>query len=143
FGRTCGRVPGGARPTATRPARPRTSWAAAPDPSRRQPEQSPAPRPDSQGRATPGPQEGSPMADPITVGIDVSKAHLDVAARPGDRFRVRNDPAGVADLVARLTRLAPALVVLEATGGYEEQALAALLAAGTPVAVVNPRQVRQ
>jgi len=83
------------------------------------------------------------VADPITVGIDVSKDHLDVAARPGDRFRVRNDPAGVAELITRLRRLNPLLVVLEATGGYEAAALAALLAAGIPAAAVNPRRVRQ
>jgi len=83
------------------------------------------------------------MADPTTVGIDASKDHLDVAARPGGRFRVKNDPGGLAELVERLGRLAPALVVLEATGGYEAEALAALLAAGIPTAVVNPRRVRQ
>jgi len=83
------------------------------------------------------------MADPITVGIDVSKTHLDVAARPGGRFRVSNDPAGIADLVDRVRGIGPALVVMEATGGYEADALAALLAAGIPAAVVNPRQVRQ
>lgn len=83
------------------------------------------------------------MARPVTVGIDTSKAHLDVAARPGGRFRVANDEAGIAELVARVRPLAPALVVLEATGGYEADALAALLAAGLPTAVVNPRQVRQ
>jgi transposase len=83
------------------------------------------------------------MAEAITVGIDVSKDHLDVAARPGDRFRVANAPGGVAELVARLAALAPALVVIEATGGYEAEALAALLAAGLPAAVVNPRRVRQ
>jgi transposase len=83
------------------------------------------------------------MAGTVTVGIDVSKDHLDVAARPGDRFRVRNDPDGLAELVTRLRRLGPALAVLEATGGYEADALAALLAAGIPAAVANPRQVRQ
>ena len=83
------------------------------------------------------------MAQRVTVGIDVSKAHLDIAARPGDQFRVPNDPAGVADMVARLRGLSPALVVLEATGGYEAEALAALLAAGIPSAAVNPRRVRQ
>src|SRR3954454_23429493 len=86
---------------------------------------------------------GAAMAETVTVGIDASKDHLDVAALPGERFRVSNDPAGVAELVARLGRLAPALVVLEATGGYEAGALAALLAAGVPAAVVNPRRVRQ
>jgi transposase len=79
----------------------------------------------------------------VTVGIDVAKAHLDVALRPaGDPWRVANDEAGVAALVARLGPLAPALVVLEATGGLERLAAAALAAAGLPVAVVNPRQVR-
>ena len=83
------------------------------------------------------------MADLVTAGIDVSKDHLDVAARPGGAFRVPNDPAGVADLVARLKAVGPSLVVLEATGGYEAAALAALLAAGVPAAVVNSRRVRQ
>ena len=67
------------------------------------------------------------MTETVTVGIDTSKDRLDVAARPGDRFRVTNDPAGIADLVARLQALRPSLVVLEATGGYEADALAALL----------------
>ncbi len=80
---------------------------------------------------------------PIFVGIDVSKAHLDVAARPtGVAFRVGNDPRGLAELVARLGPLRPALVVLEATGGYELPAVAALQAAGIPAAAVNPRQAR-
>ncbi|HEX2035809.1 MAG TPA: IS110 family transposase [Chloroflexota bacterium] len=80
---------------------------------------------------------------PVTVGIDVAKAHLDVAARPdGERWQVPNDEDGVAALVARRRPLAPALVVLEATGGLEVLAAAALAAAGLPVAVVNPRQVR-
>jgi len=83
------------------------------------------------------------VSQPVTVGIDASKAHLDVAARPGTRFRVANSPDGLVELVARLRPLAPALVVLEATGGYEAGTLAALLAAGFPTAVVNPRRVRQ
>jgi transposase len=79
----------------------------------------------------------------IFVGIDVSKATLDVALRPsGTTVRLTNDPAGHAALVARLTPLAPALVVLEATGGYELAAVAALQAAAIPVAAVNPRQAR-
>jgi transposase len=84
------------------------------------------------------------MAETLTfVGIDVSKAHLDVAVRPsGVHFRVANDPAGHAALVDRLRPLAPTLVVLEATGGYESAAVAALQAAGIPVAAVNPRQAR-
>ena len=84
------------------------------------------------------------MAEPATfVGIDVSKATRDVAVRPtGLTFRVANDPDGVADLIARLRPLAPARVVLEATGGYEAPAVAALQVAGLPVAAVNPRQAR-
>jgi transposase len=80
---------------------------------------------------------------PCFVGIDVSKDHLDAHARPaGAAFREPNDPGGVAALVARVRELAPALVVLEATGGLEHPAAAALAAAGLPVAVVNPRQAR-
>lgn len=80
---------------------------------------------------------------PTFIGIDVSKAHLDVAVRPaGTAFRVANDPAGHAALVERLAPLSPTLVVLEATGGIELPAVAALQAAGIPVAAVNPRQAR-
>jgi transposase len=84
------------------------------------------------------------MAEALTfVGIDVSKAHLDVAVRPaGTASRLTNDPAGLAALVARLGPLGPTLVVLEATGGYELPAVAALQAAGIPVAAINPRQAR-
>ena len=79
----------------------------------------------------------------MLVGIDVSKAELVVAARPsGERWTVANDERGVRTLVERLTRDAPELVVLEATGGYELLCVAALAAAGLPVVVANPRQVR-
>jgi transposase len=85
----------------------------------------------------------APPPAPVTVGIDVAKARLDVAVRPsGDPWQAPNDEAGVAALAARLVALAPALVVLEATGGLERLAAAELAAAGLPVAVVNPRQVR-
>ncbi len=80
---------------------------------------------------------------PCYIGIDVAKARLDVAVRPsGDRWHVGNDADGVAALVTRLHDLQPTLVVLEATGGYERPLTAALAGAGLPVAVVNPRQVR-
>ncbi len=76
------------------------------------------------------------------VGIDVSKAQLDIASRPsGERWQVRNDPAGCSSLVERLLRLRPSLIVLEATGGFEAAAATALATAGLPVAVVNPRRV--
>jgi transposase len=77
------------------------------------------------------------------VGIDVAKAQLDMALRPtGERWAVANDEAGMAALVARLQALLPTLIVLEATGGYQRAVVAALAAAGLPVAVVNPRQAR-
>lgn len=77
------------------------------------------------------------------VGIDVSKDRLDVHVRPGGMcFAVSRDEAGLEELVARLAPLPPALVVLEATGGLQLRAAAHLGAAGLPVAVVNPRQVR-
>ncbi|HLF05383.1 MAG TPA: IS110 family transposase [Dehalococcoidia bacterium] len=77
------------------------------------------------------------------VGIDVAQAHLDVAVCPsGEEWRVMHDPDGITALVERLTSLAPALVVLEATGGLELPLAGELLDAALPVAVVNPRQVR-
>ena len=77
------------------------------------------------------------------VGIDVAKAHLDVAVRPDDKqWRVVNDEEGIGTLVSRLEELGPALIVLEATGGLELAVTAALAAAELPVVVVNPRQVR-
>jgi transposase len=80
---------------------------------------------------------------PTFVGIDVSKHRLDIHLRPsGEAFTVDYDDEGVAALVGRLVALAPALVALEATGGLEVRLAAALAAAGLPVAVVNPRQVR-
>jgi transposase len=77
------------------------------------------------------------------VGIDVSKAQLDVYVHPlGDSFRVGHDDGGFATLIARVRPLTPAVVVLEATGGYEVTVAATLAGAGLPVAVVNPRQIR-
>lgn len=79
----------------------------------------------------------------IFVGIDVAKQHLDIHVRPTDeRFRLLRDEAGLGNLVERLRCLGPVLVVLEATGGYEVPVAAALGSAGLPVAVVNPRQIR-
>ena len=77
------------------------------------------------------------------VGIDVSKARLDVHVRPGgEAFAVTRDGEGVAALVARLVAERPALIVIEATGGFEVTVAAALAGAGLPLAVVNPRQIR-
>lgn len=84
------------------------------------------------------------MSSPqIFVGIDVAKAHLDIALRPtGTRWTVANDEEGIADLVTRLRAISPTLIVLEATGGLQRAVVAALAAAALPVVVVNPRQVR-
>lgn len=77
------------------------------------------------------------------IGIDVSKATLDIAALPdGETWTVPNTDHGLGQLVPRLLRLTPTLVVLEATGGFETPAVSALAKAGLPVVVVNPRQVR-
>ena len=77
------------------------------------------------------------------VGIDVAKARVDVAVRPsGDIWSEDYDEAGIEGLVVRLQTLGPAAVVLEATGGLEVPLASALAAAALPVAVVNPRQVR-
>ena len=79
----------------------------------------------------------------VFVGMDVSKICLDVAARPtGEVWRVANDAAGIGDLARQLTGMSPSLVVLEATGGLERKLAAGLAVAGLPVAVVNPRHVR-
>ena len=78
----------------------------------------------------------------VFVGIDVSKARLDVAADGTPPFDAENTPGGIAGLVERLVLLRPTLVVLEATGRLEAAVVAALAASGLAVAVVNPRQVR-
>lgn len=80
----------------------------------------------------------------VVVGIDVAKAHVDVAVLgatwPAQQFA--NDVDGHSALVAALQPLAASLVVMEATGGYEAPVACALQAAGLPVAVVNPKQAR-
>src|SRR5438094_844894 len=88
---------------------------------------------------------GDPMraSAAFFVGIDVSKQQLDIAVRPsGESWTVAHEEAGLSALVARLRGLAPTLIVLEATGGWEVPVTGALAAAALPVAVVNPRQVR-
>ena len=80
----------------------------------------------------------------LFVGIDVAKAHLDVALGPaGATSRHPNDEAGIAAILALLAASPPALIVLEATGTLEVPLVAALVAAGLPVAVVNPLQARR
>lgn len=87
------------------------------------------------------------MSDPVegpSVGIDVSKERLDAAVGSSGGVRgFTNDPEGHRLLVEHLRAAAPARVVLEATGGYERAAVAALAAAGLPVIVINPRRGRE
>jgi len=84
-----------------------------------------------------------PLIGPIFVGIDVSKNRLDVHLRPSGRaYTTARTGAGLEQLVSDLRALAPELIVLEATGGFEVTVAAALASAGLPLAVVNPRQIR-
>jgi transposase len=77
------------------------------------------------------------------VGIDVSKDRLDVHVQPtGEAFAVARDGEGLVALVARLKPLAPSLVAVEATGGFEMTVAAAIAGAELPLAVVNPAQIR-
>ena len=80
---------------------------------------------------------------PVFVGIDVAKATLEVAVRPsGAQWASANEEAGIQTLLGQLRALAPALVVLEATGGYEQAVAATLATAGVPIVIANPRQIR-
>jgi transposase len=82
-------------------------------------------------------------SSPPSVGIDVSKSHLDTAFSDNrSAFSVPNDPQGHAAIVESLVALHPSRIVLEATGHYERALVAELAAAKLPVVVVNPRQVR-
>jgi transposase len=86
----------------------------------------------------------------VYAGVDVSKERLDVCLRwsepeshEEDVFFVTHDEAGIDHLISRLLEEHPVLVILEATGGFERAVVAALATEGLPVAVVNPRQVRE
>jgi len=88
-------------------------------------------------------QASAASAPACFVGIDVAKDTLDIGILPDERsFRVPYDAHGLAELIRQLVPLRPALIVLEATGGLERPLLTELAQAGLPVAVVNPRQVR-
>jgi transposase len=77
------------------------------------------------------------------IGLDIAKATIEVGSWPDARtWQVSNDTDGIAQLTTDLAACAPACIVLEASGGYQQEAAATLAAAGLPVVVVNPRQVR-
>lgn len=79
----------------------------------------------------------------VYAGVDVSKARLDFAFHREDEIgSVPNDESGNEELVERFSSLSPALIVLEATGGFEMPLAAASAAAGLTIVVANPRQVR-
>ena len=83
------------------------------------------------------------MSEPVYVGIDVAKGSFEVAVTGElQTLSLGNDEAGQAELCQVLAPLAPRLVLLEATGGYEQHLALALAAAGLRVSVVNPRQAR-
>jgi transposase len=98
------------------------------------------------GRTSSHPQDRDMFMEPTArtfVGIDVAKHSLDVYLASEDRsFTVKNDTAGFKQLLDRLPAAESCLIVIEATGGYQTRLVAALVAAGHQVAVVNPRQVR-
>jgi transposase len=79
----------------------------------------------------------------VSAGIDVSESSLDVAVLPGGQTRrVTNDDDGIQEAVEWLRSLAPAIIILEGTGGLETAVAVALAAVGLPVVVANPRQTR-
>lgn len=83
------------------------------------------------------------MAEPMFIGIDVSKAELVASVYPTDQtWTTATTVDAIDQLVAALTACQPQLIVVEATGGYELPVVSACAAAGLPIAVVNPRQVR-
>ena len=83
------------------------------------------------------------MATSSYIGIDVSKARLDVAELGGRVWQVDNTPDGIAWLVQQMAEMQPELIVVEATGGYQRSIVDALFHAGISVAMVNPTRVRQ
>ena len=83
------------------------------------------------------------MSDSVFIGIDVSSQTLEVASsNQAKTWQVANDASGIEQLLSQVSALAPELIVLEATGGYEFEAACTLQAAGLAVAVVYPRTAR-
>jgi len=137
-------------PAGTKPARlkagvsPRPPWACKPGTELGATPTFAVPNPDSRLGLSPHSQ-GRVMDEPsaVFVGIDVSKDHLDVHLRPtGETLCVPRDAKGLDSLAGHLNDVPVALVVLEATGGFEATVAAALAGVGLPLCVVNPRQIR-
>lgn len=83
------------------------------------------------------------MPEAVCVGIDVSGSVLDIAVIPSEQeLQFSNDEAGIRELVKRLQKLGPELIVMESTGGLEMPLAGALGAAKLPVSIVNPKQIR-
>src|SRR5262245_54815211 len=83
-------------------------------------------------------------SEPLCIGLDVSKDHLDVCGAPEPApWQVPNDPAGHAQLIQRLSSLPVCRIIVEATGGYEMPVVAALASANLPVVVINPRRAKE
>jgi len=79
----------------------------------------------------------------IFVGVDVSKARLDISIGGSTEYwQISNDEKGFVKLIERLRGLHTTLIVLEATGGLELPVVAEILSAGLPIAVVNPKRIR-
>src|SRR5215831_2968609 len=131
----------GAAATDGRPSHPR---AVEPVPQHGAPSVLPLSPNSRRGRKSRSPiRQGRVNMEKVIVGIDVSKDRLDVAVRPSSEvFSVERNAAGLEGLAARLGALSPHIVALEATGGFETVAAAALAAAGFPVVIVNPAQIR-
>ena len=84
------------------------------------------------------------MAGGLYIGIDVSKAVLEVAMGSAGEVRaIANEDRAIGELAAELVALKAELVVMEASGGYERLAAALMWEAGLPVVIANPRQIRQ
>ncbi|MDE2936243.1 MAG: transposase [Chloroflexota bacterium] len=83
------------------------------------------------------------MNAPVCIGVDVASEHLDAAIGPqGPVLRFANAPAGFDNLIRHLQDLDVKVVLMEATGGFERELAEALAGASLPVAIANPRQVR-
>jgi len=83
------------------------------------------------------------MGKPNYVGIDIAKSSMEVVMHENkDHWTYANDESGLTKLLAKMKRLAPVLIVMEATGGYEVVVASELQSQGYPVAVVNPRHIR-